>query len=349
MYCYIIYTLFFNSFASRVYFQHFCLEKEGLFPEFMEVKSAEVSSSAPLQKEKQVHDNLRSHPYILDCYGEETTTTKNGRMIYNILLEYASGGTLSSLIKQFDGCGLPESDVSTYTRCILEGLHYIHGNGYVHCDMKPENVLLVSDENGDSFVPKIGGFGLAKRYLNSKRMKFDPNFGGTPLYRAPETVMDRIQEPLCDIWALGCIVLEMLTGQNVWNLKPNMETDEIFGKIKNRYEMPKIPTHISKEGKDFLKRCLVRNPKFRFTAEMLLCHPFVSGSDDDLNNDADDELSDSSFSEPEESSDDERVNCSPLENDADDELSDWSFSEPEEDYPTCWRDDRVKIKRMKFK
>ncbi|XP_065879436.1 mitogen-activated protein kinase kinase kinase 20-like [Euphorbia lathyris] len=297
---------------------------KGLFPEFMEVKSAEVSSSASLQKEKQVLNYLGRHPYIMDCYGEETTTTKNGRMIYNVLLEYASGGTLSSLIKQSDGCGLPESDVSRYTRCILEGLDYIHSHGYVHCDMKPENVLLVSDENRDSFVPKIGGFGLAKRYLTSKRMKFNPNFGGTPLYMAPETVIDRIQEPPCDIWALGCMVLEMLTGKKVWDPQPNMKT----------HEMPKIPAYISEEGKDFLKRCLVRNPKFRFTAEMLLFHRFVSRSDDDLNNDADDELSDSGFSEPEESSDDE--------------LSDWSFSESKEEYPTCWRDNRVKIKRRKF-
>ncbi|XP_065852925.1 mitogen-activated protein kinase kinase kinase 20-like [Euphorbia lathyris] len=242
-----------------------------VFPELMAIKSAEISASSSLQKEKQVLDDLRCCPYIIDCYGEETTTTKNGKMIYNLILEYASEGTLASLIKQSGGRGLPESDVRSYTRCILKGIDYIHSNGYVHCDLKPANVLLVYYENWENFVPKIGDFGLAKRFVKTKKT----NLGGTPLYIVPETVIDGIQEYPCDIWALGCIVLEMLTGKKVWNPKRDMKNDEIFEKISNHYELPKIPPQISEEAKDFLKRCFVRNPTLRFTAGLLLIHPFV--------------------------------------------------------------------------
>ncbi|XP_065874711.1 mitogen-activated protein kinase kinase kinase 20-like [Euphorbia lathyris] len=281
------------------------------YPELMAIKSAEISASSSLQKEKQVLNNLVSCPYILECYGEEMTTTKNGQMVYNVLLEYASGGTLGSLIKQSGGLGLPESNVRRYTRCILKGLDYIHSHGYVHCDLKPDNILMVSgDENKDSFVPKIGDFGLAKR---NKNIKFDPNHGGTALYMAPETVMDRIQEPPCDIWGLGCIVFEMLTGKKVWN--PDMKKDEIFEKISDPNELPKITPQISDEGKDFMKRCFARNPMFRSTARKLLIHPFILASE------SYDEERVSSLS----NSDDERYSSSCSE--------DWSFtSDGEEGY-----------------
>ncbi|XP_065868409.1 mitogen-activated protein kinase kinase kinase 20-like [Euphorbia lathyris] len=258
--------------------------KNGYFPQVMAIKSAQVSSSTSLQKEKEVFEHLHGCPYILGCYGEETTTTKNGEMIYNVLLEYASGGTLADLIKKSGHSGLPESDVRRYTRCILKGIDYIHSHGYVHCDLKPDNVLLVSARNGDSFVPKIGDFGLAKKFVKCKKMKFDPDFGGTALYMAPETVTDHIQQPPCDIWALGCIVFEMLTGNKVWDSNSDLTTHEILKKISDRYELPKIPPHISKDGKDFLKCCLVRKPMFRFTAEMLLIRPFVSGGLVELSN-----------------------------------------------------------------
>ncbi|EEF49352.1 ATP binding protein, putative [Ricinus communis] len=250
-----------------------------IYPSVMAVKSAEVSESASLQKEKEVFDNLYDCPYILQCYGEETTTNKAGVMFYDVLLEYASGGTLASLIKQSGGCGLPELDVKRYTRSILQGINCIHSNGYVHCDLKPDNILLVSIGGSDGkFVPKIGDFGLAKKVVKSKKRKLGGSYiGGTTLYMAPETVIDHIQEAPSDIWALGCIVFEMFTGKKVWDSKPDMTTNELLEKIGECYEPPKMPSQISKDGKDFLKRCLVKKSAFRFTAEMLLNHPFLSG------------------------------------------------------------------------
>ncbi|XP_050230030.1 mitogen-activated protein kinase kinase kinase 20-like [Mercurialis annua] len=162
------------------------------------LKSAEVCKSSSLQKEKEIYNNLYDCPYILQCFGEETTTDQYGHMFYNILLEYASGGTLASLIKQSGGCGLPESDVKRYTRFILKGIHYyIHSYGYVHCDLKPANVLLVST-GGSEFVPKIGDLGLAKKIVRNRELG-DSDIGGTTMYMAPETVADGIQETPSDI------------------------------------------------------------------------------------------------------------------------------------------------------
>ncbi|WCJ39545.1 Protein kinase superfamily protein [Euphorbia peplus] len=256
--------------------------RNGFFPELMAIKSAELSASSSLQKEKEVLHDMRGCRYILNSYGEETTTSKNGHMIiYNLLLEYASGGTLSSLIKRSGGSGLPESDVKRYTRFLLKGIDYIHRHGYVHCDLKPDNVLLVSDENWESFVPKIGDFGLAKKSAKSKTMELDCHgVVGTSRYMAPESVIDGIQDTPSDIWALGCIVYEMLTGKKVWDPEPGMTAFELFEKIRDPCEVPKIPANISKEGKEFLNGCLVRNPVYRYSAGRLLIQDFVCGSSD---------------------------------------------------------------------
>ena len=133
----------------------------------MAVKSAEFSVSTTLQKEKKAFDNIQGYPFVIRCFGEDYTVKENGDTVYNLLLGYASGGSLRDLIHNSGGCALPESDVKRYTKCILKGLNHIHGCGYVHSDIKAENVLLVnvsaSTTDGAHFVAKIADHGLAKR------------------------------------------------------------------------------------------------------------------------------------------------------------------------------------------
>ncbi|KAI3463483.1 hypothetical protein Pfo_020146 [Paulownia fortunei] len=258
--------------------------KYSYFPSVMAVKSAEVSVSGSIQKEREVLSNVKGCPDIIRCFGEETTMGDNGAMVYNLLLEYVSGGTLAGRIKKSGGNGLPEFEAKVFTRSILRGLNHIHRIGYVHCDLKPDNILLVPDARSKGFAEfraKIGDFGLAKRAKQSKKRKLEPYWRGTPMYLSPEAVMDNEQEPPCDIWALGCIVLEMLTGKPPWDEQKELSADEILGKIGAGRELPKIPNEISKEARDFLKGCFVRKSMFRLTAEMLLNHSFVEGLDDD--------------------------------------------------------------------
>uniref|UniRef100_A0A5B6YLI1 Protein kinase domain-containing protein n=1 Tax=Davidia involucrata TaxID=16924 RepID=A0A5B6YLI1_DAVIN len=250
-------------------------------PPVFAVKSAEVSVSGSIQKEREAFLKIQTCPCIIKCFGEEITTGENGEMVYNLLLEYGSGGTLAGLIKESGGIGLPESDVRRYTRSVLQGLKLIHECGFVHCDIKPENILLVPiarDGNGiTKFKAKIADFGLAKRAKQDKR-KLDPYLRGTAMYLSPEAVVDNIQMPPSDIWALGCVVLEMLTGKPVWDTKQDLDAEDLLGLIGEECKLPTIPSQISKEGKEFLKGCFVRKAMYRLTAEMLLNQPFA---DDD--------------------------------------------------------------------
>ncbi|KAK9287960.1 hypothetical protein L1049_016405 [Liquidambar formosana] len=89
-------------------------------PPTMAVKSAEVSVSASLQKEIEVLYNLQGCHHVVNCFAEEITSGEHGEMIYNLLLEYASGGTLADLIEKSDGCGLPEFVVRRYVRSMIQ-------------------------------------------------------------------------------------------------------------------------------------------------------------------------------------------------------------------------------------
>ncbi|CAN4088602.1 unnamed protein product [Withania somnifera] len=256
------------------------LRLNSYFPAVMAVKSAEVSASGSIQKEKEVLNNFKGCPYVIRCYGDETTTGKNGAMVYNLLLEYGSGGNLAERIKKSE---LSEFEVRKHTRSMLKGLLCIHTIGYVHCDMKPDNVLLVpnSSKGSTEFKAKIGDLGLAKRENQSKKRRLEPYWRGTPMYLSPEAVVDNVQECPADIWALGCIVLEMLTGKPPWDREDDMDAEDALRKIGGGLELPKIPSNLLKEAKGFLKGCFVRNPRYRWTAEMLLSHPFVDGLSDD--------------------------------------------------------------------
>ncbi|GMN40763.1 hypothetical protein TIFTF001_009989 [Ficus carica] len=230
-------------------------------PTIMAVKSAaEISAFRHLKMEKFLLDMFRDSPYIIRCFGEEITVTADCRLVLNVFLEFATGGTLFDLIESTKekGLGVPmESTVRRHTRSILKGLKRIHEEGFVHCDLKLENILLV--RQGNEYVAKIADLGLTKRVGKSF-------VGGTRSYWSPEIVSDKIQEQPSDIWALGCIVLKMLTGKLRWD-------HDVTG--LGYRQARALLNGLSTQAKDFLTECFLRDPRDRPTADMLLKHPFV--------------------------------------------------------------------------
>ncbi|XP_060675773.1 mitogen-activated protein kinase kinase kinase 20-like [Ziziphus jujuba] len=240
------------------------------------IKSSIIQHSKSLQKEERILQHFSNcSESIVHCYGNELSI-ENGYRLYNLILEYANGGDLFDLIHSHPAGRLPEHDVQNYTRMILKGLHCIHEQGYVHCDLKPENILVFRTQYGTQL--KISDFGLAKEPgKEDESMKEYSNefrFRGTPLYMSPESVAfgEMIEAPL-DIWSLGCIVINMMTGKYAWPSKMKMDLVRLLA-FSNKE--PELPRHMSAKGKDFLRKCFIRDPRKRWTAKMLLNHPFVA-------------------------------------------------------------------------
>ncbi|KAF5451320.1 hypothetical protein F2P56_026436 [Juglans regia] len=244
----------------------------------MVVKSSESSCSVSLKNEKQVLDQLSTCPQVIRCLGDDHSV-ENGEELYNLFLEYASHGSLADQLQNRGG-SLPESDVRRCVKSVLKGLRDVHAKGFVHCDIKLQNILVFG--NG---AIKIADFGLAKKAEQEQSGEGNrAEFRGTPLYMSPESVNDSEYESPADIWALGCAVVEMLTGKPAWNCGAEYNICKLLIRIGVGDELPQVPKELSFEGKDFLGKCFVKDPRKRWTAEMLLDHPFVAAGD---NNDHD--------------------------------------------------------------
>ncbi|KAF5952015.1 hypothetical protein HYC85_009959 [Camellia sinensis] len=187
-------------------------------------------------------------------------TDKADSKLY-IFLELVTKGSLANLYQKYH---LRDSQVSAYTRQILNGLNYLHGRNVVHRDIKCANILV--DASGSV---KLADFGLAKATtLNDVK-----SCKGTPYWMAPEVVNRKNHGYglAADIWSLGCTVLEMLTQKIPYSQFEGMQALFRIGKGK----LPHIPNSLSSDAQDFILRCLQVRPDDRPTAAKLLEHPFV--------------------------------------------------------------------------
>ncbi|CAN0899921.1 Mitogen-activated protein kinase kinase kinase 20 [Linum grandiflorum] len=233
----------------------------------MAVKSAPVDDAASLLAEFDILSKFRQAPGIIQCIGEDLSDDLPGGETYNLFLEYAAGGSLSDLIADYGGCGIPERDVKVGTLSLLKALSSVHAAGYTYCDIKPDNVLVFPDDDG-FYQLKIADFGLAMEIPDPDST--ESNLRGTARYLPPEMIISGTVSPAMDIWALGCTVVEMLTGEHPFScLKGNTA---VMWRIANG-DQPEIPECLSDEGKDFLRKCF----DSRWSADMLISHPFVSG------------------------------------------------------------------------
>nr|GMD87465.1 mitogen-activated protein kinase kinase kinase 2-like [Ipomoea batatas] len=146
----------------------------------MAVKSAAIQCSCSLERERVFLDALRDCPFIVRCFGEDVSM-EHGQHVYNLLLEYTPGGTLHQLIRTTGG--IREDLARLYTYQLLKGIHYMHTRGIIHCDLKPENVLVFPGKFHGWKRLKLCDFGLAKFSRDrTRRQRISGRWGA---YREP--------------------------------------------------------------------------------------------------------------------------------------------------------------------
>ncbi|KAK6243112.1 hypothetical protein QUC31_009521 [Theobroma cacao] len=221
-----------------------------------------------LEEEVKLLKNL-SHPNIVRYLG-----TVREEETLNILLEFVPGGSISSLLGKFGP--FPEAVIRTYTTQLLLGLEYLHNNGIMHRDIKGANILV--DNKGSI---KLADFGASKQVVELATVSGAKSMKGTPYWMAPEVILQTGHSFSADIWSVGCTVIEMATGKPPWS-QQYQEVAALFyvGTTKSH---PPIPENLSIEAKDFLLKCLQKEPELRPAASELLKHPFVTGESQESN------------------------------------------------------------------
>ncbi|CAN6834112.1 unnamed protein product [Brassica oleracea] len=250
---------------------------DGSKPHYHAVKSSFAHDFDSLYNEFQIISKLRDCPGIVRTFGTSLSRGVNdhGNRVYGMSMEYAAGGSLTSFMETRS---LTDTMIRDFTRMILEGLVSVHDHGYVHCDLKPDNILVFPrDVNGGvtkevSYELKISDFGMSTEAgEGSVFWEFDSPYLGTPLYMSPESVHYGVAEKSLDLWSLGCVVLEMYTGQSPW---PLQDSEEILRHLLDG-KAPEVPESLPWEARQFIETCFARNPVERGSALDMLKHQFL--------------------------------------------------------------------------
>jgi len=187
------------------------------------------------------------------------------------VMEYIENGSLFSQPFWIKNKCFPSNEVAKIMKDVICAVYYLHNMDppIIHRDIKPENVLI--DKNG---VAKLTDFGWSN-YVDSNEVR--KTYCGTPVYLAPEIVEDVGHDEHVDIWCIGVLIFELLTGT-----VPFKGRDSIT--LNNNIKALKIvwPNDISNTAKNLITKILKKEPKERISLEDMLKHPFFK---DKLKND----------------------------------------------------------------
>jgi len=171
------------------------------------------------------NDLLRAlrHPGIVRRFG----LLKDDKMGWCILLEYIEGETLDVHLRRFSDNRLPLPRAAQVVREIAEAIQYIHGQGVVHRDLKPQNVMIRKDD-GRAVIMDFG-IGKWTDESNTQALTMSGMRVGTPRYMSPEQAKaDGPVGPSADVYSLATILFEMVTGHGAYE---NFDYATIFGML----------------------------------------------------------------------------------------------------------------------
>ena len=182
---------------------------------------------------------------------------------YNLVMEYANGGSLFYYIRKSKF--LTEKESFKYFIQIANAIYFLHLNDLIHRDIKPENILIFNNNN-----VKLCDFGWCVRLEGKQR----ETFCGTTEYMAPEIVNNVKYSKSIDVWSLGILLYEMIHGFSPF--KPNKEEFESKEIMENiLIHNLKFKPGVSEECKDLIKHLLDSNVNKRYKVEDIFNSKFV--------------------------------------------------------------------------
>ena len=214
---------------------------------------------------------LVNHQNVVRLYDLFDTTDK----LY-FVLEYMQGGALYDVLSAKD-IHFSEERASCIIKDILQGLIYLHNKGIVHRDVKPENILTTGKTW--PFSSKLADFGLSN-FMEAGNLESKV---GTPYFCAREVVTNETYGTKADLWSLGVVAYEMLSGKKPF--EGSTTKSVLYAILDGSYSFPQREwSSISDEARNFVSRLICIDVHRRMSAEEALSHPWIvnEGRDDAL-------------------------------------------------------------------
>ncbi|XVE61957.1 hypothetical protein DITRI_Ditri06bG0080200 [Diplodiscus trichospermus] len=221
---------------------------------------------------KKLQDSLMSEIFILKRINHPNIIRLHdiievpGKI--HLVLEYCKGGDLSMYVTRHGS--VPEGTAKHFMQQLAAGLQILRDNNLIHRDLKPQNLLLST--NDSKAVLKIADFGFA-RSLQPRGLA--ETLCGSPLYMAPEIMQMQKYDAKADLWSVGAILFQLVTGKTPFTgnnqiqlLQNIMKSTELHFPVEHDY--------LTADCKDLCQKLLRRNPVERLTFEEFFNHPFLS-------------------------------------------------------------------------
>jgi hypothetical protein len=223
--------------------------------------------AARFRREAEAAARLQ-HPHIVQIHD---IAEHQGRPYFS--MEYVPGG---SLAQKLGGTPLPARQAAGLVEALARAVQAAHEGGIVHRDLKPANVLLAADGQ-----PKVADFGLAKWLDGSGGQTHTGAVFGTPSYMAPEQAAGRTKDvgPAADVYALGAILYEALTGRPPFRAATPRET---LDQVVSEEPVPpaQLQRQIPRDLETVCLKCLQKEHHRRYAAAQDLAddlHRFLTG------------------------------------------------------------------------
>lgn len=218
-------------------------------------------------REKNVMTSL-NHPFLINL----VNAYQDDENLY-MLLPLIQGGELYSMLNQSPNNVLPEKDAKFYAAAIMEGLAHMHKRNILYRDLKPENVLI--DKDG---YPVIVDMGFAKVVMDKTY-----TLCGTPLYIAPEVIMNRGHNMGADQWSWAVLVYEMIQGDCPFYSEGMDQMDLFKAIVRVQYNFPNNGL-MGRDCKDMISKIFKPRPSARLGLknrgdEDIKDHPWLAGYD----------------------------------------------------------------------
>ena len=243
----------------------------GLYSNSGEILAIKIYDNVSEDSKKKIFDNLKelyylNHPNLIKAIPLVDTLQINkteGKETFTIIYEISNGNSLKELIKKFGI--LQESIIQKYSKQILQGLQYLHSKNIIHKNLKCSNILV--DSNGtikisDSLIDSIilgNGKDLYEKLMD-KKYDINNNDNSKNIdYTIPPFFIRNIRKnenyelnQSYDLWCLGCVLIECLSGNPPWSHFPFINQRDFIKFLNNTDLIPILPKKLSDQCKEFI-------------------------------------------------------------------------------------------------